>query len=123
MGRRAAWPSSSSELEPRQTDLETVAKGPPADRAFDADGKPTKAALGFAAAAALMSLICVVVEEKGRRYVTAVVREAGRPTGEVLAENLAGLVAGLKFEKSMRWNESKYQLQPATALVCGPLWR
>ncbi len=29
-------------LEPRQADLETVAKGPPADRAFDADGKPTQ---------------------------------------------------------------------------------
>ena len=37
---------------------------------------------------------------------TAVVREAGRPTGELLAEKLSTLVSGLKFEKSMRWNES-----------------
>jgi len=37
MGRRVA---------PRQTDEEFVAKGPPAARAFDADGRPTRAALG-----------------------------------------------------------------------------
>ena len=37
-----------SGLAARQTDLETVVKGPPADRAFDADGQPTAAALGFA---------------------------------------------------------------------------
>jgi glycyl-tRNA synthetase len=94
------------QLEPRQTDLETVVKGPPADRAFDAAGNPTKAALGFARSRGLDVTDLEVIEEKGRRYVTAVVRESGLPTGEVLAENLAGLVANLKFEKSMRWNES-----------------
>ena len=93
-------------LEPRQTDLEEVAKGPPADRAFDAEGKPTKAALGFAASRGVDVAELRVAEEKGRRYVTAVVREAGRPTGEVLADNLSALVSGLSFEKGMRWNES-----------------
>ena len=58
------------------------------------------------AAAASISPISTVVEEKGRRYVTAVIKEEGRPTAEVLAENLPDLIAGLKFEKSMRWNES-----------------
>ncbi len=95
-----------SELDPRQMDLETVAKGPPADRAFDVDGNPTKAALGFARSRGVEPADLEVVEEKGRRYVTAVVKETGRPAGEVLAEKLAGLVASLKFEKSMRWNRS-----------------
>ncbi len=36
------------DLAPRQPDLEQVVKGPPANRAFDADGLPTPAALGFA---------------------------------------------------------------------------
>ena len=93
-------------VEPRQTELEMFAKGPPADRAFDAAGEPTKAALGFARSRGVDVGDLIVVEEKGRRYVTAVVREAGRPTGEVLSENLSALVAGLKFEKGMRWNES-----------------
>ena len=34
----------------RQEDIEITALGPPAKAAFDADGKPTKAALGFARA-------------------------------------------------------------------------
>ncbi len=93
-------------LQPRQADLETVVKGPPADRAFDAEGKPTKAALGFASSRGLPMDDLQIVEEAGRRYVTAVVRETGRPAAEVLAEQLPELIAGLKFEKSMRWNES-----------------
>ena len=35
-------------LAPRQEDLVIEVKGPAADRAFDAEGKPTAAALGFA---------------------------------------------------------------------------
>ncbi|MFN2280126.1 MAG: glycine--tRNA ligase subunit beta, partial [Candidatus Promineifilaceae bacterium] len=94
------------EVQPRQDDLETEVKGPPADRAFDAQGKPTKAAEGFARSRSVSVNDLKVVEEKGGRYVTAVVREEGRPAVEVLSENLADLVASIKFEKSMRWNES-----------------
>ncbi len=47
-----------------------------------------------------------VRELDGGRYVAAMVRQAGRATPEVLAEALPGLVAGLKFDKSMRWNSS-----------------
>jgi glycyl-tRNA synthetase len=36
------------DLAPRQSDEEQAVKGPPARAAFDADGAPTKAALGFA---------------------------------------------------------------------------
>src|SRR5690606_33626194 len=35
-------------LAPRQRDEESWIKGPPANRAFDAEGRPTKAAEGFA---------------------------------------------------------------------------
>ena len=35
-------------IAPRQPDLEQVVKGPPAERAFDSFGQPTKAAEGFA---------------------------------------------------------------------------
>ena len=37
-----------NQLAPRQTDLEEIAKGPSTAHAFDADGNPTKAAIGFA---------------------------------------------------------------------------
>ena len=44
-----------------------------------------------------------VREMDGGRYVFAVVKQAGRPAAQVLAESLPGLVAGIKFDKSMRW--------------------
>ncbi|MCL4804568.1 MAG: glycine--tRNA ligase subunit beta [Anaerolineae bacterium] len=93
-----------SGLAARQSDLESVVKGPPADRAFDKDGKPTPAAAGFARSRGLSVDDLSVVEEGGKRYVSAVVREEGRPSLEVLAEALPGLIAGIRFEKSMRWN-------------------
>lgn len=93
-------------LAPRQTDLETIAKGPPADRAFDAEGKPTKAAYGFAKGKGVSLADLRIVEEGDKRYVTAVQKEEGRPVVPVLAEALPGLVAAIKFDKSMRWNSS-----------------
>jgi glycyl-tRNA synthetase len=93
-------------LAGRQPNLETVAKGPPADRAFDADGNPTKAAIGFARGKGVAVIDLEIVEEGGKRYVTAVVRENGRPAAAVLAEQLPELIASLKFERSMRWNSS-----------------
>ena len=93
-------------LAPRQADLETVVKGPPADRAFDRDGNPTQGAIGFARSRGVDVRDLQIVSEGERRYVTAVVREAGRPAVEVLAAALPQLIAGLKFEKSMRWNQT-----------------
>ncbi|VAW31791.1 Glycyl-tRNA synthetase alpha chain [hydrothermal vent metagenome] len=93
-------------LAGRQPDLETVAKGPPADRAFDADGNPTKAAIGFARGKGVAVTDLEIVEEGDKRYVSAVVRENGRPAAAVLAEQLPELIASLKFERSMRWNSS-----------------
>ena len=93
-------------LAARGADVESVVKGPPADRAFDASGKPTPAAIGFAKSRGLSVDDLSVIEEGGKRYVSAVVREAGRPSLEVLAERLPELIAGIKFEKSMRWNAS-----------------
>ncbi len=93
-------------LASRQPDLETEVKGPPADRAFDADGQPTKAAVGFARGKGVNVADLRVVEEGDKRYVAAIVREAGRPAPAVLSEALPGLVASIKFRKSMRWNQT-----------------
>ena len=93
-------------LAGRQTDIETEVQGPPADRAFDPAGEPTSAAVGFARSKGVSVSDLKIVGEDGRRYVAAVVREAGRPSVEVLANALPDLLAALKFEKNMRWNES-----------------
>jgi glycyl-tRNA synthetase len=93
-------------LAPRQPDREDLVKGPPAERAFDAAGVATPAAMGFAKKNGVDTRDLEVREQDGGRYVFAVVKQKGRPAPEVLAEALPGLVAGIKFEKSMRWNDS-----------------
>lgn len=88
----------------RQTDEEFVAKGPPADRAFDADGKPTRAAEGFARGRGVDVNDLKVQEIDGGQYVTALVKNEGQPATHILQTALPELIAGIKFGKSMRWN-------------------
>lgn len=97
------------DLAPRQLDLEELVKGPPADRAYDEDGNPTRAAEGFARSKGVEAADLQVLEVDGGRYVAAVEREEGRSAGEVLAEALPDLIAGLGFTQSMRWNRSNVQ--------------
>ena len=93
-------------LSPRQPDRDEAVKGPPADKAFDKDGIASPAALGFAKKNGVDTGDLQIREQGGGRYVFAVVRQAGRPTPEVLAEALPKLMAEIRFEKSMRWNDS-----------------
>ncbi len=93
-------------LAPNQPDREDLVKGPPADKAFDKDGKPTQAALGFAKKNNLDPATLEAREIDGGKYVAAVVKQKGRPTPEVLVDALPKLVESIKFDKSMRWNES-----------------
>src|SRR5512145_1002985 len=93
------------DLAPRQPDREDVVKGPPVARAYDSQGQPTPAAIGFAKGKGVDVGSLEKREIDGGQYIVALVKQAGRPTPEVLVEALPGLVGGIKFEKSMRWNE------------------
>jgi glycyl-tRNA synthetase len=94
------------DLAARQTDEEQVVKGPPAARAFGTGGAPTPAAEGFARSKGITVDDLQVREMDGGSYVIAILRQAGRPAAEVLSRSLPGLIASLRFEKSMRWNNS-----------------
>ena len=91
-------------LAAAQSDLEELVKGPPAARAFDADGKATKAAEGFARSKGIEVSDLDVKEIDGGEYVAAVVRQKGRPAAEVLLAALPKLIADIRIIKTMRWN-------------------
>ena len=91
------------DLAPQQTPLDAMVRGPAVKAAFDKDGKPTKAAEGFARGQGVAVEDLIKVEEKGNQYVYAKKHDAGKPAGEVLSTLLPDLVAALKFEKTMRW--------------------
>ncbi len=94
------------DLAERQQDRTTVVKGPPASRAFDESGAPTRACEGFAQSKGVDVKALEVREIDGGKYVVALVKEDSRNTYDVLLEALPGLVANIKFDKSMRWNNT-----------------
>jgi glycyl-tRNA synthetase len=93
-------------LSARQASEIQEFRGPPADRAFDSAGDPTRAAQGFARGKGVRVDDLEVREEGGKRYVYAVVRVTGESTHTLLPDLLRDLVAGLHFGKTMRWNSS-----------------
>ncbi len=87
----------------RQADLDEEAMGPAVRVAFDADGKPTRALIGFCAGKGVeVSAVRRVATPKGE-YVAVRVHHAGRPAADVLPQFLATLSTRLTFPKSMRW--------------------
>jgi CRP-like cAMP-binding protein len=70
------------ELAARQEDRTVVVKGPPANRAFDAQGKPTPAGEGFARSRGLTIDQLEVREIDGGQYAAAVLHEPGPPAME-----------------------------------------
>ncbi|HZD57248.1 MAG TPA: glycine--tRNA ligase subunit beta, partial [Anaerolineales bacterium] len=110
---------SIEKLAAHQAELEQLVKGPPADRAFDAQGQPTRAAEGFARSRGVAVSDLEIRELESGRYVAAVVREAGRPAPVVLAQAIPNLIASIRFDKSMRWNSSNVAFsRPIRWLLC-----
>ncbi len=98
------------QLADRQPDLEERVVGPPARVAFDGDGKPTKAAAGFAKrnGVDVSTLERSTVEGKKGEYVVCTRREPGRAAAEVLPPLLVALMGDLPWPKSMRWGNGEH---------------
>jgi glycyl-tRNA synthetase beta chain len=86
----------------KSADATTEALGPPVAHAFDADGKPTQAAIGFAKGQGVdVSQLTRAQTPKGERLAVSKV-EKGKKTESILPAVLDRLIAGLKFRKAMR---------------------
>lgn len=94
---------TGKDIAGRQEDLVQEVTGPPKSVAYDKEGKPTKAALGFAAkqGVSVESLECLDTP-KGE-YVYIKNRIPGRPTEKILGECLPKIIADITWPKSMRW--------------------
>ncbi len=90
----------------RQADETVEVRGPAVRAAFDAAGKPTRAAEGFARSRGVaVSDLRVKTFDNGD-YVVAAQFTPGRPAADVLTELLPGWIAQLRFPRAMRWNET-----------------
>jgi glycyl-tRNA synthetase len=93
-------------LTPQQSSSDRLVKGPPWEKAFDADGKPTPAGIGFASSSGVEAEDLKKQEMDGGDYAVAQVSAEIGPAWVALAEALPGMIAGFRFDKTMRWESS-----------------
>lgn len=101
-------------LADRQRDSDEVLWGPPANIAFDTEGKPTKAALGFAKKAG--ADVSDLSEENGKLKIAR--RIEGKATTELLHGIVQTSLDKLPIAKRMRWGGSRTEfVRPVQWLV------
>ncbi len=91
------------EVGEAQAEVETEEIGPPKAVAFDAAGKPTPAAQGFAKKQGVAVSDLIEVDTPRGVYLAVKKSTTGRSTAERLPELLPGFILGLSFPKSMHW--------------------
>ncbi|QGU33285.1 glycine--tRNA ligase subunit beta [Thermochromatium tepidum] len=105
-------------IQTRQPDQESVRRGPAVQAAFDAEGRPTPALLGFARSCG------VEVEGLGREETDKggwmVHRRLipGRETAELVPEMTEAALAGLPIPKRMRWSDRSEEFVRPVHWVC-----
>ncbi len=93
-----------ADLSEMQEDQVIEKLGPTRKAAFDDQGAPTKAAIGFVKGQGLeLAEIEIISTDKGE-YLCARKKIAGGPTAELLPGLLAKLILSIPFKKAMRWS-------------------
>jgi glycyl-tRNA synthetase beta chain len=102
----------------RQPDRLLDRKGPPESAAFDADGKPTRAAEGFARSVGMSVAELERLETDQGRWLFAQVNQPGQSLTELLPELLDKTIKTMAGARSMRWSDrSERFLRPVRWLL------
>ena len=89
----------------RQTAETHRFRGPRATVAFDGEGRPTKAGLGFARSRGVAPEELRREVSDGTEFAVAVVEAERRPAAEVVPDLVARLIGGLQVPRGMRWDK------------------
>ena len=100
--RLVLWVSGLSD---KQSDKVVEIVGPPKRIAFDENGTPTKAALGFAKAQGVDVKDLVVVEREKGELIAIRRKIKGKRTERLLKELLSKIILSIPSRKSMRWGD------------------
>ena len=99
---------SIMDIQDKQEDFHKEHIGPARKVAFDKDGNPTKAALGFARSRKITVEELETVKTDKGEYLLAIEEVKGEKTSRLLPDILSRLIADIPFPKSMCW--SNYSL-------------
>ncbi|HHB77480.1 MAG TPA: glycine--tRNA ligase subunit beta [Desulfobulbus sp.] len=95
-----------ADLQGKQKDTKTQHTGPAYKAAYDSEGNPTKAALGFARSKGVDVADLQVVTMKKGDYLMVEEEIPGKFTRELLPDLLLTLIHEIPFPKSMHWARS-----------------
>ncbi len=93
------------DLAENQADVEEEKRGPSIKIAVDADGKYTKAAVGFARGQKINP--DDLIQKDG--YIYAVIHEKGKATAEILQTLLPKIICDLSFPNNMHWGNLDFK--------------
>jgi len=108
MGTPRRLALSVSNLETLQPDQSVEVTGPPKKAAYDAEGNPTKAAVGFAKSQGVNTDDLRVVETPRGEYVAVTKLQKGRSASNILEDLLPNWINSLDFPKTMRWDNLRF---------------
>ncbi|MBQ3336230.1 MAG: glycine--tRNA ligase subunit beta, partial [Selenomonadaceae bacterium] len=94
-----------SDVATTQANVEEEKRGPSTKIAFDKDGKPSKAAVGFARGQKVQPEDLITRDG----YVYAVIREQGKPSAEIFKTLLPKIICDLSFPNNMRWGNLDFK--------------
>lgn len=94
-------------VDARQEDVVETQYGPSVNVAFDSQGQPTKAALGFARGKGVDVASLTRENTPKGAVVCARVEKKGQPTETILNEFMPRFLDGIPFPKRMRWENQK----------------
>ncbi len=90
-------------LEDKQESLEEIVKGPSLKIAYDKEGNPSKALMGFMRGQGIDKNSIIIDKINGEDYIFAKIIKRGKSVEEILASNMPELIKRISFPKSMRW--------------------
>ncbi|MCK8104637.1 glycine--tRNA ligase subunit beta [Pseudoalteromonas sp. 2CM36K] len=96
-------------LEAKQQDKEVEKRGPATKAAFDAEGKPTKAAMGWARGCGIEVKDAQTLETDKGAWLLHIAKVAGQETKLLMADAISKALAKLPIPKPMRWGSNKTQ--------------
>jgi len=108
----------AADMPAHQPDREEVVTGPPTSIAYDADGRFTRAAEGFARKQGVAPEALAVISTDKGDYIGLRRQVAGRPARDVLAEILPELIGTVPFPKTMYWRPDRFRfVRPVRTLL------
>ena len=94
-----------SDLVSQQADKEVEKRGPALKAAYDDNGEPTRAAMGFASSCSVEVADLQKMETDKGTWLVYNVKEIGKPVSELVPEIVTNALNKLPIPKRMRWGD------------------